>query len=122
MFCHPGNVDGPLRHALRHEVQTAYDSRMALSIARSFRPGVVFCDLGLPIMDGYEVARQLRTFPETRDAVLVALTGYGQDEDKKRSVTAGFHYHLVKPVSPESLEDVLRLTSANGDTSHSVME
>ena len=73
-------------------------------------------------MDGYEVARQLRTFPETRDAILVALTGYGQDEDKKRSVTAGFHYHLVKPVSPESLEDVLKLTSANGDMSHSVTE
>ena len=107
---------------LGHEVQTAYDSRMALTIARSFRPGVVFCDLGLPIMDGYEVARQLRTFPETRDAVLVALTGYGQDEDKKRSVTAGFHYHLVKPVSPESLEDVLKLTSANCDMSHSFME
>ncbi|MGZ3316182.1 MAG: CheR family methyltransferase, partial [Isosphaeraceae bacterium] len=107
---------------LGHEVQTAYDSRMALTIARSFRPGVIFCDLGLPIMDGYEVARQLRTFPETRDAVLVALTGYGQDEDKKRSVTAGFHYHLVKPVSPESLEDVLKLTSANCDMSHSFME
>ena len=90
---------------LGHEVQTAYDSRMALTIARSFRPGVVFCDLGLPIMDGYEVARQLRAFPETRDAILVALTGYGQDEDKKRSVTAGFHYHLVEPVSPESLEE-----------------
>ncbi|MBV8313198.1 MAG: response regulator, partial [Planctomycetaceae bacterium] len=107
---------------LGYEVQTAYDSRLALSIARSFRPGIVFCDLGLPIMDGYEVARQLRAFPETRDAILVALTGYGQDEDKQRSVTAGFHYHLVKPVSPESLEDVLRLISANGDTSHSVME
>ncbi len=53
---------------------------MALSIARSFRPGVVFCDLELPIMDGYEVARQLRAFPETRDAVPVALTGYGQEE------------------------------------------
>ncbi|MGD0042448.1 MAG: response regulator, partial [Isosphaeraceae bacterium] len=79
-------------------------------------------DLGLPIMDGYEVARQLRAYPETRDAILVALTGYGQDEDRKRSVTAGFHYHLVKPVSPESLQDLLELTSVNGDLSHSVTE
>ena len=54
---------------LGHEVQTAYDSRMALAIARSFRPDVVFCDLGLPVMDGYEVARQLRELPETRDAM-----------------------------------------------------
>jgi CheY-like chemotaxis protein len=61
---------------------------MALSIARSFRPGVVFCDLGLPIMDGYEVARQFRAFPETRDAVLVALTGYGQEEDTPASSSA----------------------------------
>jgi two-component system CheB/CheR fusion protein len=88
MFCHPGNVDGPLRHALRHEVQTAYDSRMALSIARNFRPGVVFCALGLRVMDGYEVARQLPAFPETRDAVLVALTGYGQEEDTPASSSA----------------------------------
>ena len=107
---------------LGHEVQTAYDSKMALSMARSFRPGVVFCDLGLPIMDGYEVARQLRVFPETRDAVLIALTGYGQEEDKKRSVTAGFHYHLVKPVSPDSLQEVFRRTPANGDVSRSVTE
>ena len=107
---------------LGHEVETAYDSRMALAIARKFRPDIVFCDLGLPVMDGYEIARHLSAFPENRGAILVALTGYGQDEDKKRSLSAGFHYHLVKPVSPESLQDLLKLTSANDDVSHSVMK
>jgi CheY-like chemotaxis protein/two-component sensor histidine kinase len=107
---------------LGHEVETAYDSKMALTVARNFRPSIVFCDLGLPVIAGYEVARQLRGFPETRDIILVALTGYGQHKDKKRSLTAGFHSHLVKPVSPESLKELLRQTSANGDLSHSLME
>ena len=65
---------------------------------------------------------RLRSLPETRSSVLVALTGYGQEEDKKRSLTAGFHYHLVKPVSPRSLEDLLGLESTNGDVQESVME
>ncbi len=107
---------------LGHNVQTAYEGRTAIAIAHGFRPGVVFCDLGLPVMDGYEVARQLRDFPETRQAVLVALTGYGQEEDKKRSVTAGFDYHLVKPVSPESLQDVLNHTSTHANLRRSVAE
>lgn len=107
---------------LGHNVQTAYEGRTAIAIAHGFRPGVVFCDLGLPVMDGYEVARQLRDFPETRQAVLVALTGYGQEEDKKRSVTAGFDYHLVKPVSPESLQDVLNHTSTHANLRRSVTE
>ncbi len=107
---------------LGHEVQTAYEGKTALAMAREFRPRFVFCDLGLPVMDGYEVARRLRSLPETRGSVLVALTGYGQEEDKKRSVTAGFHYHLVKPVSPRSLEDLLGLQSTNGDVQESVME
>ena len=106
---------------LGHEVQTAYDGKTALAIAREFRPRFVFCDLGLPVLDGYEVARQLRSFPETRSSVLVALTGYGQEEDKKRSLTAGFHYHLVKPVSPRSLEELLGLEPTHGDVQESVM-
>ena len=107
---------------LGHEVETAYDSRTALSIACNFRPGIVFCDLGLPVMDGYQVARRLRALPETRDTILVALTGYGQDEDKQRSLSAGFHYHLVKPVSPESLQEVLKRSSYDSNVSHSFME
>ena len=95
-----------LRH-LGHEVRTAHDSEAALALARGFHPRVVFCDLGLPVMDGYEVARQLRRFPETRDALLVALTGYGQEEDKQQSRNAGFHLHLVKPVGPEMLQELL---------------
>jgi two-component system CheB/CheR fusion protein len=110
-----------LKH-LGHRVETAYDSRTALNIARQFRPKILFCDLGLPVMDGFEVARQLRLMPETRDTVLVALTGYGQDEDKKKTLSAGFHYHLVKPVSAESLQDVLKQTLQDSETSQSMFE
>lgn len=107
---------------LGHNVQTAYDGKIALAIARSFRPDVVLCDLGLPLMDGYEVARQLRELPETRDALLVALTGYGQEEDKNRSVKAGFHYHLIKPVGPESLQHVLKLTTTKNPAQGSTVK
>jgi two-component system CheB/CheR fusion protein len=64
---------------------------------------VVLLDIGLPGMDGYEVAKRLRTFPETREVLLIALTGYGREEDRARSKAAGFDHHLVKPVEPEAL-------------------
>jgi CheY-like chemotaxis protein len=107
---------------LGHEVKTAYDSKSALNLARTFHPAVIFCDLGLPLMDGYEVAGKLRSFPETRNAILVALTGYGQEDDKARSLRAGFDFHLVKPVSPGSLQTLLSLPSANSDMPQSVVE
>ena len=110
-----------LRH-LGHEVRTAHDSEAALALARGFHPRVVFCDLGLPVMDGYEVARQLRRFPETRDTLLVALTGYGQEEDKQQSRNAGFHLHLVKPVGPEMLQELLGEAGLNGQAAQSVVE
>jgi signal transduction histidine kinase/DNA-binding response OmpR family regulator len=90
-----------------HAVSQAHDGPAALEEARSFRPDVVVLDIGLPGMDGYEVARCLRGEPATRDVILVALTGYGRDEDMVRSREVGFDYHFVKPVDFEALHEVL---------------
>jgi CheY-like chemotaxis protein len=92
---------------LGHSVETASDGRLGVSRAREFRPEVVFCDIGLPEMDGYAVARALRNDAQLRDAVLVAMTGYAQPEDKRRATEAGFHEHMAKPPSIERLEEVL---------------
>jgi CheY-like chemotaxis protein len=100
-----------LRH-LGHVVETAHDGVEAVEVARSFQPTIVFCDIGLPGMDGYEVARRLRALAETKDAAVVALTGYGQDRDRRDADTAGFHVHLLKPLSLETLQDVLETISA----------
>ncbi|WAK03413.1 hybrid sensor histidine kinase/response regulator [Methylobacter sp. YRD-M1] len=96
-----------LLQAEGHEVETADCGLKALERAQAFRPQVVLLDIGLPDLDGYEVARRLRTLPETREAVLVALTGYGQTEDRERSRSAGFNHHLLKPVNFEKLSDLL---------------
>jgi len=90
-----------------HVVATAPDGVKAVEVARSFRPEVMFLDLGLPGRDGYEVARILREEFPKGTLWLVALTGYGQDEDRKRTRDAGFDQHLVKPVEPLALEAAL---------------
>src|SRR5207249_1563474 len=90
-----------------HDVRTARDGPAALEAARIYRPEVVLLDIGLPGMDGYEVARRLRKQPATEHVRLVALTGYGQAEDRRRSREAGFDHHLVKPVDPAALEGLL---------------
>jgi CheY-like chemotaxis protein len=90
-----------------HEVQAAGDGPSALEAARDFQPQVVFLDIGLPGMDGYEVARRLREQPSLDSAVLVALTGYGQDDGRRRAREAGFDAHLVKPADPEALHRLL---------------
>lgn len=92
-----------------HEVKRVYDGSRALDTSVGYRPQVIFLDIGLPGMDGYEVAGRLREMPETARAVLVAVTGYGQEEDRRRSRRVGFDHHLVKPVAPETLR--LLLTS-----------
>jgi PAS domain S-box-containing protein len=89
-----------------HEVRTAHDGPTALEVAKTFRPEVVFLDIGLPRMDGYEVARQLRRQPGLEKVVLAAVTGYGQEEDRRRTHEAGIDEHLVKPVDPTELEKV----------------
>jgi PAS domain S-box-containing protein len=90
-----------------HEVMCAYDGRAALEAAAKYRPDAVFLDIGLPGMDGYEIAERLRELPESAHTVLVAITGYGQDEDRRRSREAGIDHHLVKPVAPETLQKLL---------------
>ena len=90
-----------------HEVRTAYDGPAALDSARGQPPDVVLCDIGLPGMSGLEVARLLRHDLGLKDALLLALTGYGQDEDRLRSQEAGFNAHLVKPVDLDALQALL---------------
>ena len=85
------------------EVRVAHDGPEALEIAEAFRPEVVILDIGLPGMDGHEVARRLRERPESDGTLLVALTGWGQEQDRLRSQESGFHLHLVKPVEPEAI-------------------
>ena len=90
-----------------HEVVCVFDGRTALDTAAKFRPDAVFLDIGLPGMDGYEIAERLREIPRAGRIVLVAITGYGQDEDRRRSREAGIDHHLVKPVAPDTLQKVL---------------
>jgi signal transduction histidine kinase len=90
-----------------HEVRTAYDGPAALQEARAWRPEVVLLDIGLPGMTGYEVARRLREERPPEELLLVALTGYGQEEDRRRSQEAGLDLHFVKPVDPNALRDLL---------------
>ncbi|HTX04318.1 MAG TPA: PAS domain S-box protein, partial [Steroidobacteraceae bacterium] len=95
-----------LSHA-GHETQVAYSGREALERVESFEPQLALLDIGLPEMDGYELARRLRARPRLSRARLIALTGYGQSEDRKRSQEAGFDDHLVKPVDLPALERAL---------------
>jgi signal transduction histidine kinase len=95
-----------LRHG-EHEVRTAHDGRQAVELAHAFHPQAVVLDLGLPEIDGYEVARRLRQHADTRGALLVALSGYGQQEHRRRSSEAGFDYHFVKPVDFAALQRIL---------------
>lgn len=90
-----------------HEVRTASDGPSALEEFARYRPEVVFLDLGLPGMSGYDVARRLRAMPEARDVRLVALTGYGTEADRERTRAAGFDVHLAKPVDPQAVETLL---------------
>jgi signal transduction histidine kinase/ActR/RegA family two-component response regulator len=90
-----------------HEVRTAHEGQSALKAARTYQPQVVLMDIGLPGMSGHEVARQLRQEWSPDQMLLVALTGYGQDEDRRRSQEAGIDQHLVKPVDPAALQALL---------------
>jgi CheY-like chemotaxis protein len=90
-----------------YEVTVAYSAPDGVSAAEQDPPDVVLCDIGLPGLDGYEVARKLRSNPATAKARLIAVTAYSQDEDRQRSHEAGFELHLVKPVDPDALRRVL---------------
>ncbi|HXI67781.1 MAG TPA: ATP-binding protein, partial [Steroidobacteraceae bacterium] len=92
---------------LGHTVVTAPDGQSAVARAASVRPDVILLDLGMPAMDGFETARRLRALPELRGAKLVALTGFGQPEDRRRTLEAGFDLHLVKPANLDALTRLL---------------
>jgi CheY-like chemotaxis protein len=89
-----------LLEAEGHEVALSYNARDALIVAQQTAPAILFLDIGLPDMDGYELARRLRSIPETAKSQLIAVTGYGQPQDKERAIQAGFDHHLVKPAKP----------------------
>jgi CheY-like chemotaxis protein/two-component sensor histidine kinase len=89
-----------------HEVRVAYDGASALRIGAQFRPRVAVLDIAMPGTDGYEVARAIRT-QQGKEVTLVALTGWGQEGDRKRAMESGFDYHLVKPVDPDALNQLL---------------
>jgi signal transduction histidine kinase/CheY-like chemotaxis protein len=91
-----------------HEVELASSGADGVLAARLFHPEVVLCDIGLPGMDGFEVAAELRRDPSTADVQLIAVTGYGREEDRRRSKAAGFDLHLTKPVDPAQLRQVLQ--------------
>jgi PAS domain S-box-containing protein len=90
-----------------HDVRTVHDGRQALAVVESYRPDLVLLDIGLPGMDGNAVARQIRSQPELAGTVLVALTGYGSEEDRRASQAAGFNHHMVKPADFVALQTLL---------------
>ncbi len=86
-----------------YQVAVAPDGPSALTLVSAFRPEIALVDIGLPVMDGYELARRLRAAPETAHLHLIAVTGYGQEKDRRRALSAGFDEHLAKPLQPEAL-------------------
>jgi two-component system, sensor histidine kinase len=113
------SVDGAesmsvLLEMLGHEVRVVYEGKAALPTAQEFKPEVVILDIGLPDMSGYQVARALRAHPVSAGALLIALTGYGQQSDRQRTHEAGFDHHLVKPASLEDVERAIAVGSVAG--------
>lgn len=100
-----------------HEVVVAHDGPTALRAAQSQRPEVALLDLSLPGMGGYELARQMRSQSDLRRTVLVAMTGWGQEEDRRRSQAAGFAHHMVKPVEIRELQELLAQAQPEGTRS-----
>jgi CheY-like chemotaxis protein len=100
-----------LLKAAGHTTRVIYDSPEVLAAAIAFHPDVVFLDIGMPKLNGFDVARQLRQQPELRSTILVALTGWGSEQDRGRSQQAGFDHHLTKPVLPEAIHQLLALVS-----------
>lgn len=90
-----------------HDVAAARNGTTALEIATTFCPEIIILDIGLPEIDGYEIARRFRRIPAMAGTFIVALSGYGTQEDRDRSRGAGFHYHLTKPVAPGALDELL---------------
>jgi CheY-like chemotaxis protein len=98
---------GMLLRIKGNDVRTAYDGLEAVEAAAAFLPEMILLDIGLPKLNGYEVARRIRQQPRGREMMIVALTGWGQDDDRRLSLEAGFDFHVVKPVDLAALEILL---------------
>ncbi len=96
-----------LRRKGGHEVQVVLDGPAALEVVQTFRPQVAFLDIGLPGINGYDLVQRMRKLPGLEETLLVALTGYGQEEDRRRALAAGFDEHLTKPVRFDTLQRLL---------------
>lgn len=105
------DVFAMLLRALGHEVEVALDGSAALERVGSFRPDVIFCDIAMPGMSGYEVVRRLRLRPELNGTRYVAVTGFGQPDDREQVLEAGFDHHMVKPVDMDELRELLASVS-----------
>jgi PAS domain S-box-containing protein len=97
-----------------HRVRLVYHGKAALAEALNLLPDAIVLDIGLPGQDGYSIARQLHEHPELANTALIALTGYGQEEDRRKALQAGFHVHLTKPINPERLSHLLNALSRSG--------
>ena len=117
------NVDaaetlGMLLTALGATIAVAHSGRAALAALDTFDPDTVLLDIGMPEMDGYEVARTIRAQPRHADVLLIALTGWGQQDDQRRSRAAGFDHHLVKPPDIEKLRELLGSGGSRVERAH----
>jgi len=106
------NSLGRLLTLIGHEGRAVHDGASAIAETELFRPRAVLLDLGMPIMDGFDTARQIRSRAEFQDVALIAITGWGQERDRQRTEAAGFAAHLIKPVNLDQLEAVLSGLSA----------
>jgi CheY-like chemotaxis protein len=105
--CDAADMLATLLDTLGATTCVAHDGEAALSSLASFRPDVVLLDIGMPGLDGYEVARRIRARPDHRTTLLIALTGWGQEQDQARSRAAGFDHHLIKPLDVDRLREIL---------------
>jgi CheY-like chemotaxis protein len=96
-----------------NEAKTAFDGLEALDVAAAYKPDLILLDIGMPKMNGYETARHIRQQSWAEGITLVALTGWGQDEDRRKSQEAGFDFHMTKPIEPRALEKLLAGLSAD---------
>ena len=104
---------GTLLKLLGADVHVAYSGADALEALATYKPAVVLLDIGMPDMDGYEVARRIRQRCELQDVTIIALTGWGQEEDRRRSEKAGFDFHLIKPADVSALQTLLMSLEEN---------
>jgi len=91
-----------------HEVRTATSGTRALEVAATFLPDVALLDLEMPELNGFDVARRIREAPWGKRIVLIALTGWGHEEDRRRTAEAGFDHHLTKPIPPDAIDELIR--------------